>query len=135
MSGKVSLGSVLSLTYSQFVSDRLTMGLEAGYNPLHQGLSYSVGAKYGDGAGFLGSEEGGVTCRRHCVVDEADGGLVHEEGLEENTTRLETRCGLQQPHERTAGRLSLHVQVGKDVHDTDLLRTSAVFYRRRRTRR
>ena len=97
MSGKVSLGSVLSLTYSQFVSDRLTMGLEAGYNPLHQGLSYSVGAKYGDGAGFLGSEEGGVTCRRHRVVDEADGGLVHEEGLEENTTRLETRCGLQQP--------------------------------------
>ena len=128
MSGKVSLGSSLSVTYSQFVSDRLTLGLEAGYSPLRPGLGYSVGAKYGDDSAFLGRKERRVTRRGHAVVGEADGGVVHEEGLEEDAARLETGCGLRQSHERTPGGVSLHVQVGKDVHDTDVLRTSAVFY-------
>lgn len=34
------------MTYNQFVRKDLTVGMEAGYNPLHKGLDYSVAIRY-----------------------------------------------------------------------------------------
>ena len=46
MTGKITNGSILSLSYNQFITRNLTMGIEAGYNPIQKGLNYAVAFRY-----------------------------------------------------------------------------------------
>ena len=54
LSAKAASGSVLSVTYSQYIMKNLTLGMEVTRNPIRAGLAYSVAGKYTTGTNMFG---------------------------------------------------------------------------------
>ena len=72
--------------------------------------------------------QGQYDLRRRAHLDEAAGNVVSFECLQTHQVYLQAHDGLEEQTERNAGRLHVHVQVGKDEHFPHFLRSSSIVH-------
>ena len=107
------------------------MGLEAKYQLLDRDLSYAVSAKYDVGSNLIGtffSSFFSLTNRRNDLEPADIGGVLSEASFETNEGRVDAADGLRKLEERAGRGMHVHIQVGEDAHDVELVWNPAVVY-------